>query len=46
MRQRWLGPLAILVAVPSIVSAQTSKAPRTPDGRPDLQGIWTNATVT
>jgi len=21
-------------------------APRTPDGRPDLQGIWTNATIT
>jgi hypothetical protein len=46
MRARWLGPLAILVAVPSIVSAQTWKAPRTPDGRPDLQGIWTNASIT
>jgi hypothetical protein len=22
------------------------KAPRTPDGRPDLQGVWTNATTT
>jgi len=22
------------------------KLPRTPDGRPDLQGIWTNATIT
>src|ERR1700719_492121 len=21
-------------------------APRTPDGRPDLQGVWTNATLT
>src|SRR5437867_4453747 len=21
-------------------------APRTPDGHPDLQGIWTNATIT
>ena len=46
MRQRWLGPLAILVVVPSIVSAQTWKAPRTPDGRPDLQGVWTNASIT
>jgi hypothetical protein len=24
----------------------TWTAPRTPDGRPDLQGIWTNATIT
>jgi len=22
------------------------KAPRTPDGKPDLQGVWTNASVT
>src|SRR5262245_31957347 len=22
------------------------KTPRTPDGQPDLQGIWTNATLT
>jgi hypothetical protein len=22
------------------------KAPRTPDGRPDLQGIWSNAVLT
>ncbi len=27
-------------------SAKTWTAPRTPDGQPDLQGIWTNATVT
>jgi hypothetical protein len=25
---------------------KTSAAPRTPDGHPDLQGIWTNATIT
>ena len=24
----------------------TWKAPRTPDGQPDLQGIWTNANLT
>jgi hypothetical protein len=27
-------------------SAKTWKAPRTVDGQPDLQGIWTNATIT
>jgi hypothetical protein len=25
---------------------KTAPIPRTPDGRPDLQGIWTNATIT
>src|SRR5215472_15788407 len=30
-----------------IAFAQTAyKAPRTPDGKPDLQGIWTNITIT
>ena len=28
------------------VKAQTWRAPRTPDGQPDLQGIWTNTTLT
>ena len=27
-------------------SAKTSAVPRMPDGHPDLQGIWTNATIT
>ena len=27
-------------------AAKAYKAPRTPDGQPDLQGIWTNATTT
>src|SRR5713226_2483158 len=26
--------------------AKSSAVPRTPDGHPDLQGIWTNATIT
>ncbi|MGD9906557.1 MAG: hypothetical protein AB7U83_24075 [Vicinamibacterales bacterium] len=49
-------PLAAIALVggastgaPSQPVAGTSRAwsvPRTPDGRPDLQGIWTNATLT
>ena len=46
--------LAVMLAVPLTcqtpkpVSAKTkaSAIPRTPDGHPDLQGIWTNATIT
>jgi hypothetical protein len=50
-----LGALAAMLAAP--LPGQTPKAPpqakakgwtvpRTPDGHPDLQGIWTNATIT
>src|SRR5271165_2328864 len=37
--------LALMTVMP--VVSQTSKSlPRTPDGKPDLQGVWTNATIT
>ncbi len=43
----------VAVGVPSLGSAQSPaptgrpwKLPRTPDGRPDLQGNWTNGTIT
>jgi len=39
--------IVVLTAVP-IAGGQSStyKAPRTPDGKPDLQGFWTNSTYT
>ncbi len=41
---------AILIAVPVAVFSAgfpaAAQIPRTPDGRPDLQGNWTNATLT
>ena len=43
-----LGGSASVGAQPP-AKAETSRpwtVPRTPDGRPDLQGIWTNATLT
>ena len=50
--RRWSFCLISLALVaPSLALAQSKPAaswipPRTPDGRPDLQGIWTNATIT
>jgi hypothetical protein len=40
--------LAFALASTALVIAQspTYRAPRTPDGQPDLQGFWTNATYT
>ena len=41
-----LSLVAVALSCASLVSAQTSKATRTPDGHPDLQGYWTNQTIT
>jgi hypothetical protein len=40
--------VAVLCATTSLAVAQTRtyRAPRTPDGQPDLQGFWTNTTYT
>jgi|HubBroStandDraft_5_1064220.scaffolds.fasta_scaffold15136_2 hypothetical protein len=50
MTRRWLSTLVFLASAP--VFAQNAPrdnswtAPRLPDGHPDLQGIWTNKTIT
>src|SRR5256712_10856013 len=38
--------LVVMMTFASLASAQTWTPPRTPDGHPDLQGIWTNASIT
>ncbi len=49
----WSALLAALVAAPRPCQGQVESrasgdwvAPRTPDGQPDIQGVWTNATMT
>ena len=37
---------AVVAAQSSSPARETWTVPRTPDGHPDLQGIWTNATLT
>lgn len=38
---------AIVVAMPAFaVAQQTYEPPRTPAGKPDFQGLWTNASIT
>ena len=42
----FLAALASSAQTPSAQQARPYKAPRTPDGQPDLQGFWTNSTYT
>jgi len=52
MKSRFLAfGIALVVCLAATAGAQTTKSkpaaiPRTPDGHPDLQGVWTNATLT
>jgi hypothetical protein len=46
MRRWTISLLALALVWPAAAVAQSWKPPRTPDGRPDLQGVWTNATLT
>ena len=45
MRYRLVIALIVVGLVP-ILSFSQAKALRTPDGQPDLQGVWSFATVT
>src|SRR5215467_11104077 len=38
--------IAALTLNGALAAAPTWVVPRTPDGKPDLQGVWNNATVT
>jgi hypothetical protein len=47
----WLTPATAQAPAPAAAKAPAAKAkrwtmPRTPEGRPDLQGTWSNATIT
>ena len=44
MKTYWMIPAAISIFLITLPSA--GQSPRTPNGKPDLQGNWTNATVT
>jgi len=48
MRPRFVLVVILLLAVVPVAAQAPHKAhmPRTPDGQPDLQGFWTNATFT
>ena len=55
MRRRLVVALAVLASVPVVqlagqsprpATTSTKTIPRAPDGHPDLQGMWTNVTIT
>ncbi len=46
MRKSWLVVSLLLSLAPAASRAASWSPPRTPDGVPDLQGVWTNASAT
>jgi hypothetical protein len=43
---QWAILTPVFCLLTPLLSAQTYHPPRTPDGQPDLQGVWTNVTIT
>jgi hypothetical protein len=41
-----LSTAVVLMGLPAAAQTKTWTPPKTPDGQPDLQGTWTNATIT
>ena len=46
MIQRWAAIAIAVTFLTTIFAAAQTRTPRTPDNQPDLQGIWTNGTIT
>ena len=48
IRHRLLTCIVLLAIIDSVAAGQAKKwtIPQTPHGQPDLQGVWTNATIT
>ena len=51
MKLHLAGLIALMMAAPAFAQtpapqAPAYKAPRTPDGKPDLQGFWSNVSLT
>jgi hypothetical protein len=44
MRADWIALALLATVAPALTAADPPS--RTPDGKPDLQGVWTNVTVT
>ena len=41
-RKLWITATVAVIAAPTVLAQTTEDVPRTPDGRPDLNGTWYN----